>query len=76
MRESTMDIEIVELEMEIEIIQLEIEIYELENEKVEVCFNPIECKKCLKIFSAQSTLKLHTNMEHEDNSVNDQEICN
>ena len=69
-----MDIEIVELEMEIEILQLEIEIYELENEKIEVFINPIECKKCFKLFSAKTTLKLHKNIEHGDNSVNEQEI--
>ena len=64
-----LEIEEIELELEIDIIKLEIEISEFENEEIRTLSNPIQCNKCLKVFSAVSTLKLHIEINHIDNST-------
>ena len=35
-------------------------------------YKPIQCDVCEKVFAARSTLKLHKEIEHEENNINDE----
>ena len=62
-------IEEYELELDIAILELETEISESENEDIRTYANPIQCNKCLKVFSSVPTLNFHIKLNHADNNT-------
>ena len=61
-------IEEFELELEIAILELEDEILEFENNDIRTLNNPVQCNKCLKVFSSVPILNFHIKLNHVDNS--------
>ena len=57
-------IEEFELELEIAILELEDEILKFENNYIRTLNNPVQCNKCLKVFSSVPILNFHIKLNH------------